>query len=117
MPSKIIAVACATAVLGGVTASLIAPSASATDGTWADTFRDTFSRTSAGTWGTPDTGAAYTLTKSSRVSVGTSGTTGWATIPAADGLGVQLPGVQVADVGISDVTTVAAPAGTTYHAL
>jgi hypothetical protein len=117
MPSKFLALTCATVLVGGVTAALIVPGASASDGTWAESFRDSFSRTSAGTWGTPDSGPAYTLTKSSKVSVGTSGSTGWATIPAADGLGVQLPGVQIADVGITDVTTVAAGAGSTYDAI
>ena len=111
---KLYLVTSAAALTAGLTATLALSATASTPPGWSALARDSFSRQVSGSWGAPDLGRGYVLTKSSAVKVGTTGTRAFSTMPSGQGLTAQLASVVAGDVHVENSTVLDAPAKTTY---
>ncbi len=111
---KLYLVTSAAALTAGLTATLALSATASTPPGWSALARDSFNRQVSGSWGAPDLGKGYVLTKSSAVKVGTTGTRAFSTMPSGQGLTAQLASVVAGDVHVENSTVLDAPAKTTY---
>jgi parallel beta-helix repeat protein len=75
---------------------------------------DAFSRIASNTWGSADTGGAYSLTRATSTEVGTTGSVGYEKLTTSAEFTAQLKATSAADVTISDTISISAIADTAY---